>query len=125
MILDILKSLSEGTRLRMLTLLSRTKEPVCVGYVEYILDISAPNASRHLKRLLADDLVITKRHNQSIHYYINDEMLEKNKFIRDLLDENFKQSEDCQTDFANLQHILSLNIEQLRELANIKRIKIR
>lgn len=116
MVLDLLKSIGEQTRLRMLTLLFYADERVCVGTVEYILKISGPNASRHLKRLLEDKLLVATKENQNVYYEINKDTFEKNKFLNLLIDKNFKDSVLCQEDVELFNYLKEQDVHFVKKL---------
>jgi ArsR family transcriptional regulator len=48
-LIQILKALSDKTRLRILNLLMQSE--LCVGEIEYLLNINQSNTSRHLSSL--------------------------------------------------------------------------
>ena len=54
-LIQILKALSDETRLRILNILR--DGPLCVCEIEAILEISQSNASRHLSKLTTANLV--------------------------------------------------------------------
>ena len=62
----VLKALADGTRLRILGLL--TAGEVCVCHIHDSLKISQPKASRHLAYLRRAGLVTTRREGLWIHY---------------------------------------------------------
>jgi ArsR family transcriptional regulator, arsenate/arsenite/antimonite-responsive transcriptional repressor len=63
---NLLKALADGTRLRILGLL--TTGEVCVCHIHESLKISQPKASRHLAYLRRAGLVTTRRDGLWIHY---------------------------------------------------------
>jgi ArsR family transcriptional regulator, arsenate/arsenite/antimonite-responsive transcriptional repressor len=62
----VLKALADGTRLRILGLL--TTGEVCVCHIHDSLKISQPKASRHLAYLRRAGLVTTRRDGVWVHY---------------------------------------------------------
>jgi ArsR family transcriptional regulator len=62
----VLKALADGTRLRILGLL--TTGEVCVCHIHESLKIPQPKASRHLAYLRRAGLVTTRREGLWIHY---------------------------------------------------------
>ena len=62
----VLKALADGTRLRILGLL--TTGEVCVCHIHDSLKISQPKASRHLAYLRRAGLVTTRREGLWVHY---------------------------------------------------------
>jgi len=61
-------ALSDGTRLRLLSLMQRGE--VSVGYLSEMLDQSQPKISRHLAYLRSAGLVETRRDGKWIYYHI-------------------------------------------------------
>lgn len=83
-LMQILKSISEETRVRILNLLIDSE--LCVGEIEYLLNINQSNASRHLSALKNASLIIYEKKAQWIYYKINKDALERYSFIKDLLE---------------------------------------
>ncbi|MGE0015058.1 MAG: ArsR/SmtB family transcription factor [Candidatus Methanomethylophilaceae archaeon] len=67
-IIDVLKALSDETRLRMISLL-KVRE-LCVCDIMDTLEITQTKASRHLKNLKAAGLVEDRQRAQWVHYSI-------------------------------------------------------
>ena len=67
-IIDVLKALSDETRLRMISLL-KVRE-LCVCDIMDTLEITQTKASRHLKNLKAVGLVTDRQQAQWVHYSI-------------------------------------------------------
>jgi ArsR family transcriptional regulator len=83
-LIQILKALSDETRVRILNLLM--KGELCVGEIEYLLNINQSNASRHLSTLKNASLITYEKKAQWIYYSINKDTLEKHHFIIVLLE---------------------------------------
>ncbi len=90
-LMQILKALSEETRVRILNLLMVSE--LCVGEIEYLLNINQSNASRHLTALKNASLIIYEKKAQWIYYRINIDALEQYSFVKNLL-ENQLQAMD-------------------------------
>jgi len=73
----IFKILADPTRLKLLKLLSQTKDshPLCVNALAFRLGVTQPAASQHLKVLKSAGLVKGERHGYRIHYVVNQETL--------------------------------------------------
>lgn len=67
---DLLTTLSDPTRLRILCLLRRNDE-VCVCHIHLALDLPQPTVSRHLARLRKEKLVAIRKAGHWIHYRID------------------------------------------------------
>lgn len=83
-LMQILKALSDETRIRILNLLMESE--LCVGEIEYLLNINQSNTSRHLSTLKNASLIIYKKNVHWIFYSINKGILEKHKFIKTLIE---------------------------------------
>lgn len=83
-LIQILKALSDETRVRILNLLMQSE--LCVGEIEYLLNINQSNASRHLSTLKKVSLITFEKNAQWIFYSINKDVLEKHSFIRSLIE---------------------------------------
>jgi ArsR family transcriptional regulator len=69
--------LSDPTRLKLLRLLARQREPhtLCVNALAYRLGVTQSAVSQHLRVLKSAGLVKGKRRGYRIHYFINQETL--------------------------------------------------
>ena len=68
--IKVMKALSDPNRIKMLKLLQH--QSLCVCELRYALDISQPNASKHLKLLEEAGLVDSKKEGLWINYSITD-----------------------------------------------------
>lgn len=66
----VLKAVSDDIRIRIINLLRF--ESLCVCEIEYILNISQSNASRHLSKLMYSDLVSFKKEAKFVYYSLNE-----------------------------------------------------
>lgn len=83
-LMQILKALSDETRLRILNLLWH--EELCVCELEMLLDINQSNTSRHLSRLTNAQIISSKKRAQYVYYKINENTLKEYGFIKEILD---------------------------------------
>lgn len=83
-LVQILKALSDETRVRILNLLMNGQ--LCVGELEHLLNINQSNASRHLSTLKNASLITYEKNAQWIYYSINRATLEKYTFVNILLE---------------------------------------
>ncbi len=67
------KVLADPTRLRILNLLARNADPVCVCDIVDQFDLGQPTISHHLRILRDSCFVKTERHANFIYYSINHE----------------------------------------------------
>lgn len=96
---DVLKALSEETRLRILNLLYERE--LCVCDVMGVLQISQAKASRHLIYLKQAGLAKDRKQAQWAYYSLAKEA--GLNFIDRLVYDNLRHMEPYQSDFSNLQ----------------------
>jgi len=70
---QIFKSFSDDSRVRMLHLLYHHKE-LCISDLEHILDFTQTKTSRHLAYLRNSGLVGSKKMDQWVFYFLKDEV---------------------------------------------------
>ena len=100
-LIQILKALSDETRVRILNLLMDGE--LCVGEIEYLLNINQSNASRHLSTLKNACLITYEKNAQWIFYSISKDTLEKHSFIRVLIENELSQLDLYTKDKKRLQ----------------------
>ncbi|MCX7920645.1 MAG: metalloregulator ArsR/SmtB family transcription factor [Clostridia bacterium] len=102
-LLNILKALSDETRLRILNLLYQ-REELCVCDIMETLRISQAKASRHLSYLKNAGLVSDRKHAQWVYYSaIRNEDF---KFIESLISDNLSTKVQIRTDLESLKEWL-------------------
>lgn len=67
--IKILKALADENRLRIVSLLNQ--KSLCVCEIEFVLDMTQSNVSRHLGKLKEAGLVETEKRGQFIYYRFN------------------------------------------------------
>ncbi|HBV87090.1 MAG TPA: transcriptional regulator [Desulfosporosinus sp.] len=97
-LLDVLKALSDETRLRIINLLY--EKELCVCDIMETLEISQAKASRHLIYLKNADLVKDRKQAQWVYYSLAID--ERFKFIDRLVYDNLRNLELYQNDLQNL-----------------------
>ncbi len=95
------KALSEPTRLRILALL--THRELCVGELEYLLEVSQTNVSRHLDRLRSVGLVTSRKQAQWVHYTLDAEHFARYPQLSGLIVELVCRASECAADAAALE----------------------
>ncbi|MBM7558984.1 metalloregulator ArsR/SmtB family transcription factor [Marinitoga litoralis] len=85
MIEELMKILSDKTRLRIINVLS--EKPRCVCELTEILDLPQSTVSRHLSKMKLIKLLFTEKDGVFIKYKLNNEFLEKYSFLNYLLDD--------------------------------------
>ena len=82
-LLQVIKALGDENRLRILNILRYGK--LCVCEIEHILDITQSNASRHLTKLKESGIIENEKNAKWVYYKINEDTMEKFKFLKSLL----------------------------------------
>jgi len=75
----VFAALADPTRLKLLKLLCRQRDPdaLCVNALASLLGVTQSAVSQHLRVLRAIGLVKGNRRGYHIHYFVNQDMLEK------------------------------------------------
>ncbi|HSF60240.1 MAG TPA: metalloregulator ArsR/SmtB family transcription factor [Gaiellaceae bacterium] len=73
----LFKALADRHRVRIINLLARAEEPVCVCHLEPTLGLSQPAVSYHLKQLLDAGLLERERRGRYIHYRLAEGALDR------------------------------------------------
>jgi len=94
---DIFKSLSEESRLRILSLLAQ--DEMCVCEIEECLKMAQSNASRHLTALKKSGILDSYKKAQWAYYKVSDTFIRENAKLWDYLKEKFKEDAIYQVDF--------------------------
>lgn len=100
-LIQMLKALSDETRLRTINILR--EGPLCVCEVEEILEISQSNASRHLNKLTNANLVTYYKEAKFIYYRLDDETLNQYNFIQNILNDELDKEEKLKYDYEVLK----------------------
>ena len=98
-LLQVIKALSDETRIRIMNLLDEGK--LCVCELEELLQINQSNASRHLNKLTNAKLIDYEKSAQYVYYSLNGKTMDALPFINELLKE-FAKLEKCQSDIERL-----------------------
>ena len=80
----LFKALADPTRVRIVSLLARSGEPVCVCDLTPVLDVSQPTVSHHLKKLVQAGLLDREQRGVWAYYSLDREGLERAASILDL-----------------------------------------
>ncbi|MDT8718491.1 winged helix-turn-helix transcriptional regulator [Clostridium sp. 19966] len=100
-LLQVMKALSDETRMRILNILK--DEELCVCEIETVLDISQSNASRHLTKLTNAKIVDYYKINKYVYYKMNEETVNKFSFIDDIVREHASKLSKCKEDLEKLK----------------------
>ncbi|OPX86801.1 MAG: HTH-type transcriptional repressor AseR [Pelotomaculum sp. PtaB.Bin104] len=101
-IVDILKALSDETRLRIINLLFEGE--LCVCDIMETLDITQAKASRHLGVLRRAGLVKDRKSAQWVYYTLAP--VEDNKYLDSIVSDHLRQTEPYTVDLKNLVGLL-------------------
>lgn len=82
--LEILKSLADLNRLRILKIL-KTFGTSCNCDLESVLNLNQSNASRHITKLKKDKLIICEKKGKWSYYSLNLDFINQNIFIFEIL----------------------------------------
>jgi len=100
-IIEMLKALSDETRLRILNVLY--KDTLCVCDLEEILKLSQSNVSRHLTKLRGCKLITGKKNAQWVYYSLDNGFIGKHPFLAGLLDNELGRLPQCRMDLSRLK----------------------
>ncbi len=103
-IVEVLKALSDETRLRIINLLYWGE--LCVCDIMEVLDITQAKASRHLGVLRRAGLVTDRKSAQWVYYTLAP--LEKNKFVESIILDHLRQTALYTADLQNLDSWLAV-----------------
>ncbi|KGJ48559.1 ArsR family transcriptional regulator [Clostridium sp. NCR] len=107
-LIQLLKALSDETRLRILNILR--DGPLCVCEIEAILEISQSNASRHLSKLTNASLVNYYKEAKFIYYKLDHETLKQYSFIQNILDNELDKDKKLKYDYEILKAYKNANL---------------
>ncbi len=100
------KGLADINRLRMLNLLLHGE--LCGCDIQYVLDTSQPNVSRHLQYLKNSGLVLDRRDGYRIYYRLSEPNVGSRKHLFEFLQQAFKNQEPYQGDTKKLKEAIHL-----------------
>ena len=107
-LIQILKALSDESRLRILNILRNG--PLCVCEIEAILEISQSNASRHLSKLTNANLVNYYKEAKFIYSKLDHETLKQYSFIQNILDNELDKDKKLKYDYEILKAYKNANL---------------
>jgi ArsR family transcriptional regulator len=98
------KGLADGNRLRILNLLLHGE--LCGCDIQYVLDTSQPNISRHLQYLKNSGLVLDRRDGFRIFYRLAEPIQGAKKYLFEFLQRACKNEEPFQDDTRKLKEAI-------------------
>ena len=99
------KALGDSNRLRIINLLLHGE--LCVCDIQYVLQNSQPNVSRHLAYLKNSGMVLDRRDGYRIFYRLNDPTEATRLLIFELLRRAFGEQRELQQDTERLKHAIA------------------
>jgi ArsR family transcriptional regulator, arsenate/arsenite/antimonite-responsive transcriptional repressor len=95
-LIQIIKALSDETRIRILNLLK--EGDLCVCELESLLGLNQSNASRHLNKLANAKIIDYYKKAKYVYYKLRDDTLKEYPFIKELLNSELEKIEQCNND---------------------------
>ena len=99
------KALGDSNRLRIINLLLHGE--LCVCDIQYVLENSQPNVSRHLAYLKNSGMVLDRRDGYRIYYRLTDPGEVTKRSLFDFLRHVFADEEQIQRDTERLKHAIA------------------
>lgn len=109
------KGLADINRLRILNLLIRGE--LCGCDIQYVLDSSQPNVSRHLQYLKNSELVLDRRDGYRVYYRLAEPRTGLRKPLFEFLQLAFKGEEPFKSDAKRLKEAISQGACTLSEMS--------
>ncbi|MFI3209750.1 MAG: metalloregulator ArsR/SmtB family transcription factor [Peptostreptococcaceae bacterium] len=106
-LIQILKALSDESRLRILNVIR--EKPLCVCEIEEVLNMSQSNVSRHLSKLVNAKIVIFYKKAKYVYYEINKDIFLQYDFIEKIIMKELVSINDFKFDLENLDTIKDLD----------------
>ena len=102
---QVFKALSDANRLRIVNLLLHGE--LCVCDIQYVLENSQPNVSRHLAYLKNSGVVLDRRDGYRVFYRIANPRESNRKLLFDFLRQIFKEEERLEQDTKRLKEAIA------------------
>lgn len=114
-LIQVMKALSDETRIRILNILR--DGDLCVCELEVLLDINQSNASRHLNKLTNARILDYYKVAKYVYYKINKDTAAEYPFIRDIIENEAMKLKQCSIDYDRLKKYKNSNLscEDLKE----------
>lgn len=100
-LIQIMKALSDETRMRIVNLLK--DGDLCVCELEALLDINQSNASRHLNKLTNAKIISYYKVTKYVYYKLNQQTMTDFPFLKDVIEKEAMKLELCQSDYDRLK----------------------
>jgi ArsR family transcriptional regulator, arsenate/arsenite/antimonite-responsive transcriptional repressor len=122
---QVFKALADANRLRIVNLLLHGE--LCVCDIQYVLENSQPNISRHLAYLKNSGVVVDRRDGYRVFYRIANAKESNRKVLFDFLRQFFKEEEQFEQDTQRLKEAIasgSCTISEWRPYSAIEKGRI-
>lgn len=100
-LLQVMKAVSDETRIRILNILK--DGDLCVCEIEILLDINQSNASRHLNKLTNAKILEYYKVAKYVYYKINTDTIQEYTFLKDIFENETLKLEQCNKDYEKLK----------------------
>jgi ArsR family transcriptional regulator, arsenate/arsenite/antimonite-responsive transcriptional repressor len=102
---QVFKALADANRLRIVNLLLHGE--LCVCDIQYVLENSQPNISRHLAYLKNSEMVLDRRDGYRVFYRIANPRESNRKLLFDFLRQIFKDEGQLEQDTRRLKDAIA------------------
>ncbi|MBE6066552.1 MAG: winged helix-turn-helix transcriptional regulator [Clostridium lundense] len=99
-LIQVMKALSDETRMRILNILK--EGDLCVCEIEVLLDINQSNASRHLNKLTNAKILDYYKVAKYVYYKINEDTIKEFPFLKEIIKEHAGKLKQCRIDYERL-----------------------
>lgn len=119
---EVFKSLCDETRLRILNLL--TLQEICVCEIMEVLDLTQPNASKHLNKLKKAGMICGRKEGKWNYYSLDEKFTRENKILYEYLFTQREKDKQFVNDIQKLKLLLEIinccptQMQKYRELIN-------
>nr|WP_097026777.1 metalloregulator ArsR/SmtB family transcription factor [Clostridium peptidivorans] len=107
-LIQVMKALSDETRMRMLNILK--DGDLCVCEIEVLLDINQSNASRHLNKLTNAKILDYYKVAKYVYYKINEDTVKEFPFLKEIIKEHAIKLKQCSMDLERLKKYRESNL---------------
>lgn len=114
-LIQVMKALSDETRIRILNLLR--EGDLCVCELEVLLEINQSNASRHLNKLTNARIIDYYKVAKYVYYKINENTINDFPFINEIIVQHAGKLNHCIKDIERLKKYRNsgLNCDNLKD----------
>lgn len=107
-LIQVMKALSDETRMRILNILK--EGDLCVCEIEVLLDINQSNASRHLNKLTNAKILDYYKVAKYVYYKINEDTIKEFPFLKEIIEKHAIKLNQCRIDYERLMKYRESNL---------------